>query len=156
MRLRTRFETEIKARFSATLPMALETVWDSTGVVVVIESLQFQSDGFVKNQWEHLVHVTGFLRVELRVEGIDTLDVEPLITNLVGDPIVLVPALDPVAGDISENVRATLVEWKDTVRETRLVSALRFEIEGKLLRYDPDPARAELIVNGQPVVGEAA
>ena len=47
-------------------------------------------------------------------------------------------------GDMSEQARFVLADWRDTVRDASLVSALRFTVEATLATYDPaqlDPAQ---------------
>jgi hypothetical protein len=150
MRLRTRMHEELIARIAQALPDALPTVWGhSGGIVLVIEQLKFTSaGGNDKNGWAQLAKFTGVLRAELRADEIDAMEVEPLITNLVADPVFLARDEDGEIDALSETARAILAEWRDTVRDTQVVSALRFNVEGTMLRRVPNtPALGAPVIN---------
>ncbi|WP_416369734.1 hypothetical protein [Tritonibacter mobilis] len=153
MRLRTRLSEELKARLIATLPEAVETVWDHVAVVVMVEQLKFTSAGGLEGDWERRTQFEGVVRAELRADGIDSLEVEPLITNLVADPVFLNFADEPEVDQISEKARIVLAEWRDTIRDQDVASALRFTVTGTIAAYHGPAVRPELLVGRAPDIG---
>lgn len=153
MRLRTRLSEELKARLIATLPEAVETVWDTQAVVVMVEQLKFTSAGGLEGDWERRTQFEGVVRAELRADGIDSLEVEPLITNLVAKPVFLDFEADPEIDQISEKARIVLAEWRDTIRDQDVASALRFTVTGTIAAYHGPAVRPELLVGQSPDIG---
>lgn len=153
MRLRTRLSEELKARLIATLPEAVETVWDHVAVVVMVEQLKFTSAGGLEGDWERRTQFEGVVRAELRADGIDSLEVEPLITNLVADPVFLDFEAEPEVDQISEKARIVLAEWRDTIRDQDVASALRFTVTGTIATYDGPAVRPQLLVGQAPDIG---
>ncbi|AUQ62336.1 hypothetical protein [Phaeobacter inhibens] len=155
MRLRTRLSEELKARLIATLPEAVETVWDHVAVVVMVEQLKFTSAGGLEGDWERRTQFEGVVRAELRADAIDSLEVEPLITNLVADPVFLnfEPEPEPEVDQISEKARIVLAEWRDTIRDQDVASALRFTVTGTIAAYHGPAIRPELLVGQAPDIG---
>lgn len=152
MRLRTRLSEELKARLITTLPEAVETVWDHVAVVVMVEQLKFTSAGGLEGDWERRAQFEGVVRAELRADAIDSLEVEPLITNLVADPVFLDFEAEPEVDQISEKARIVLAEWRDTIRDQDVASALRFTVTGTIAAYHGPAVRPVL----EPIVGGAA
>ena len=135
MRLRRRLTEDLKRRLTAHLPDALETVWTAADVVVAIESLKIASDGGDDGDgWGIVARIGGTLRAEIRADAIDALALEPLIADLAENPLLLPPDPATRPGDLSETVRATLIEVRDTVRDRDVTSALRFEAAGRIVR----------------------
>lgn len=153
MRLRTRLFEELKARLIATLPEAVETVWDHVAVVVMVEQLKFTSAGGLEGDWERRTQFEGVVRAELRADGIDSLEVEPLITNLVASPVFLDFEAEPEVDQISEKARIVLAEWRDTIRDQDVASALRFTVTGTIAAYHGPAVRPELLVSQAPDIG---
>ncbi len=153
MRLRTRLSEELKARLIATLPEAVETVWDHVAVVVMVEQLKFTSAGGLEGDWERRTQFEGVVRAELRADGIDMLEVEPLITNLVAYPVFLDLETEPEIDQISEKARIVLAEWRDTIRDQDVASALRFTVTGTIAAYDGPAVRPQLLVGQAPDIG---
>lgn len=153
MRLRTRLSEELKARLIATLPEAVETVWDHVAVVVMVEQLKFTSAGGLEGDWERRTAFEGVVRAELRADAIDSLEVEPLITNLVADPVFLNFEAEPEVDQISEKARIVLAEWRDTIRDQDVASALRFTVTGTIAAYHGPAVRPELLVGQAPDIG---
>lgn len=153
MRLRTRLSEELKTRLIATLPEAVETVWDHVAVVVMVEQLKFTSAGGLEGDWERRTQFEGVVRAELRADGIDSLEVEPLITNLVADPVFLNFDAEPENDQLSEKARIVLAEWRDTIRDTQVASALRFTVTGTIAVYAGPAVRPELLVSHAPDIG---
>lgn len=159
MRLRSRFEQILSDRVAQYLPAALETVWDKTGVVAAIESLKFSpNSGSITDKKagfdvEFLANVNGVVRVEIRMDEIGALVIEPLLASLVGDS-VFVP-LDPevAEGGITEKARLTLIDLRDAIRETQVVSVLRFTVDGVIMRRLPDAQRPALMIGEAPAIG---
>jgi len=153
MRLRTRLSTELKARLMVSLPEAIATVWDHAAVLVVIEQLKFTPAGGVMNDWALLTQFEGIVRAELRADGLDSFVVEPLIANLVADPVFL--DFDPTVqvDQLSERARAVLVDWRDTVRDQHVASALRFTVSGTLAAYAGPFNRPQLLASAAPEIG---
>lgn len=149
MRLRTRLSEELKARLIATLPEAVETVWDHVAVVVMVEQLKFTSAGGLEGDWERRTQFEGVVRAELRADGIDSLEVEPLITNLVADPVFLEFDAEPEIDQISEKARIVLAEWRDTIRDQDVASALRFTVTGTIAAYHGPAVRPQ----DEPIIG---
>lgn len=152
MRLRTRLSEELKARLIATLPEAVETVWDHVSVVVMVEQLKFTSAGGMEDDWERRTQFEGVVRAELRADAIDSLEVEPLIANLVADPVFLGFDADEI-GQLSEKARIVLAEWRDTIRDQDVASALRFTVTGTIAAYHGPAVRPELLVGQAPDIG---
>lgn len=153
MRLRTRLSEELKARLIATLPEAVETVWDHVAVVVMVEQLKFTSAGGLEGDWERRTQFDGVVRAELRADAIDSLEVEPLITNLVADPVFLDFEAEPEIDQISEKARIVLAEWRDTIRDQDVASALRFTVTGTIAAYHGPAVRPQLLVGQAPDIG---
>lgn len=152
MRLRTRLSEELKARLIATLPEAVETVWDHVAVVVMVEQLKFTSAGGLEDDWERRTQFEGVVRAELRADAIDSLEVEPLIANLVADPVFLTFDAEEI-GQLSEKARIVLAEWRDTIRDQDVASALRFTVTGTIAAYHGPAVRPELLVGQAPDIG---
>ncbi|WP_224825769.1 hypothetical protein [Cognatishimia sp. MH4019] len=152
MRLRTRLSEELKARLIATLPEAVETIWDHVAVVVMVEQLKFTSAGGLEGDWERRTQFEGVVRAELRADAIDSLEVEPLITNLVADPVFLDFEADPEIDQISEKARIVLAEWRDTIRDQDVASALRFTVTGTIAAYHGQVVRPQ----DEPIIRGAA
>lgn len=140
MRLRKRLSDELTARLALTLPQALETVWDTNQIAVVVEAVKFTPTGGGSDGWDRRAEINGVMRAELRGDDIDALTVEPLIASLVSVPVFLNLEPDTPEGSLSEKARFVLQEWRDTIRDTQVVSALRFSVEGEIAaRVAPDP-----------------
>jgi len=133
MRLRTRFAAEMHSRLIASLPEAVETVWDARAVVVAVEQIKFTSAGGIEGDWERRAALAGVVRAELRADEIDALEVEPLITDLMISPVHLLPDAQTPVGRVSEAARLVLREWRDVIREGQVASALRFDVDGEIV-----------------------
>lgn len=153
MRLRTRLSEELKARLADLLPEAVETVWDHAAVVVVIEQLKFTSTGGLDNGWELSTKFEGVVRAELRANKIDALEVEPLIANLVANPVFLDFAADAAVDQLSERARIVLADWRDTIRDQDVASALRFTVSGLIASYVGSSPRPEIVMSAVPATG---
>lgn len=153
MRLRTRLSEELKARLADLLPEAMETAWDNSAVLVVIEQLKFTSTGGLDNGWELSTKFEGVVRAELRANAIDALEVEPLIANLVADPVFLDFVADADVGQLSERARIVLADWRDTIRDQDVASALRFTVSGLIAAYAGPVARPEIVISTAPATG---
>ena len=153
MRLRTRLSEELKARLAVLLPEAMETAWDNAAVLVVIEQLKFTSTGGLDNGWELSAKFEGVVRAELRANAIDALEVEPLIANLVAEPVFLDFAADADVEQLSERARIVLADWRDTVRDQNVASALRFTVSGLIASYAGPVPRPEIVMSGAPATG---
>lgn len=154
MRLRARFIEALKLRLADTLPEATASVWGQVDPVVAIEQLAFGAKGGIErdfgNDFSLIARFDGFLRVELHADAIDTLVVEPLISDIVGRNIFL--PFEP-AGALTEKARFVLVELRDAVRDTQVVSVLRFMVEGALARQVEAAARPAILASRVPHVG---
>lgn len=155
MRLRTRLSEELKARLTELLPEAVETVWDNAAVLVVVEQLKFTSTGGLDNDWELSTKFEGVVRAELRANAIDALEVEPLIANLVADPVFLDFVADADVGQLSERARIVLADWRDTIRGQDVASALRFTVSGLIASYAGPSPRPEIVVSAAPATGQS-
>lgn len=153
MRLRTRLSEELKARLITTLPKAVETVWDHVAVLVMVEQLKFTSAGGLEGDWERRTEFDGIVRAELRADAIDSLEVEPLIINLVADPVFLNFEHDAEIDQISEKARIVLAEWRDTIRDQSVASALRFTVNGTIAAYAGPAKRPQLLASQPPNIG---
>jgi len=153
MRLRTRFADEIKTRLLALLPEAVATVWDAQVVVVAVEKIGFTSAGGLEGEWERNAELDGVVRVELRADKIDVHEVEPLIADLLARTVFLDFAADAALGEMSEKARFELSEWRDTLRDTQLVSALRFKVTATLATYAGPGTRPDLLIGQAPEIG---
>jgi hypothetical protein len=154
MQLRTRFKTEIRARLVTLLPQAVETVWDTASTVVMSEQLKFVSAGGADpDHWERRATVSGIMALELRANTLNELPVEPLIANLIHAPVYL--AYDPTVavGDISENARFVLEDWRDAIRDTNVATKLRFSVEGTLAKRVDISTRPDLLIGQAPNIG---
>lgn len=157
MHLRTRFAAEIGSRLRATLPEAMATVWDHQAVLVAIEQIKVTpaggTEGGIKSDWERIAALSGIVRAELRADRIDTLQVEPLIATLVTSPVHL--RFDPGVpeGTLSEQARLVLLDWRDVVRDSQVVSALRFSLEGTIARRRGPGQRPRMWIGQAPGIG---
>ncbi len=153
MRLRTRFSEEMLARLAASLPEAVLTAWDAHSVVVVVEQLTFLPAGGVENGYERVAKLSGVMRAELRADRIDDMAIEPLIASLVGDPVFL-PFLAVPPGALAEKARLILTDWRDTIRDVQIASALRFSVDATLaVRAAPLTATERLMLGEAPQIG---
>jgi uncharacterized protein (DUF2267 family) len=150
MRLRTRLQDELTQRLNATLPEAIATVWDHRAVLVAIEQMKFTPAGGIENDWERETEFDGVVRAELRADGIDALEVEPLIADLVKNPVHLNFDPDQSEGELSERARILLAEWRDSIRDQTVVSALRFSVSGTLAQRLSSAQRPELLISHVP------
>jgi hypothetical protein len=153
MRLRTRLSEELKARLTVLLPEAMETAWDNAAVLVVIEQLKFTPTGGIDNGWELSTKFEGVVRAELRANAIDALEVEPLIANLVAKPVFLNFVADADVGQLSERARIVLADWRDTIRDQDVASALRFTVSGLIAAYAGPVDRPEIVLSGALPIG---
>lgn len=153
MRLRARFAEEIKTRLLALLPEAVVTAWDGMAVVVAVEKITFTSTGGIEDGWDRKARLEGVVRVELRADVVDAQEVEPLIADLLSRSVFLDYATDPAIGQMSERGRFKLAEWRDTLRDSQLVSSLRFTVSGSLAVYAGPSQRPDLMVSQAPLVG---
>lgn len=149
MRLRHRLQDELRRRLALHLPDALATVWDHQAVVVAVERLTFKPAGGWCGDWAYLTAFSGAVHAELRGNDVDELPVEPLLSDLIADPILLLPVSGTPTGATTETARAVLIEMRDVVRDQHVVSALRFEVEGHILGRAPDPGRPNAPMLGQ-------
>lgn len=135
MRLRSRFSDKIQRRLEAHLPDALRTAWGGRAVVANADQLKFKSTGGVETEdWERVAQITGLMRLELRSDGIDAQVVEVLIANLVSHPVrIEFDPATPVDG-VSEKARFILADWRDIVRDTQVVTLVRFNVDCTLAR----------------------
>ncbi len=154
MRLRSRLSDELKARLLANLPEAVVTVWDHVAVVVMVEQLKFTSAGGHEGDWERRTDFEGIVRAELRADAIDTLEVEPLIANLVSSPVFLPFDEATEIGSLSEKARIVLIEWRDTIRDQDVASALRFDVTGTLGLHEEPAQRPQILAGQPPHIGE--
>ncbi len=138
MRLRTRFQSVLTARLATSLPEATATAWDHAACVVAIEQLTFKSAGGFDDDWERKTEIKGVMRAELRANRIDDLNIEPLISGLISAPVFLSYDPDCPEDTLSETARFTLLDCRDVMRDTQVVTALRFDVSGTLaLRHAP-------------------
>lgn len=151
MRLRSRFADEIKARLALELPEAIATIWDNQAVVVAVEQLSFKSTGGFDVDWQRQATIGGVIRAELRADGVDALEVEPLIANLMQQSVFLDYDADAQPGDLSERARFVMLDWRDTVRDGGVASALRFSVDGTLAAYNPPTINPAALI---PQIGE--
>lgn len=135
MHLRRRISYELNARVMAHLPAAAATVWDKSGVVVVIEQAKFKpAGGIIKDGFERLFSFDAAVRVELQTDDLDSLDVgEELVASLLGQPIILTTQ-DVALGAISEMAAVRLLEMRVIAREARLILSLTLSATGEALR----------------------
>ena len=153
MRLRKRLSDQLKARLLATLPQAVETVWDHVAVVVAVEQITFTSAGGHEGDWERATEFKGLVMAELRADAIDSLEVEPLIADLVAKRIFLEFPQDAESGMIAEKARVTLADWRDVIRDQDVASKLRFNVEGVIARKDTPAMRPEFMMGAAPEIG---
>lgn len=153
MRLRQRLQDQFHDRMRAHLPDAMVTAWDAATVVLAVEQLLLNSDGSAKVGWHAVAGFTGIAQAELRGDDIDSLAAEALIGSLITSPLTLV--VDDALGEgcISEAARAVLFEMRDTVRDSQIVTLLRFRLSGQLMRRAYDPVRPLLLASAAPQIG---
>lgn len=156
MRLRTRIVDAMTEKMDMHLPEARASVWGAMPPVVMFEQLAFKSTGGVVKDggadFQLIADISGFVRVELRGDEVDRLAIEPMIASLVeGNLIFRFQHVEFRA--VSERARMRLLELRDTVRETQVVTALRFAIEGELARRAEAAPRPDMLVSRVPNVG---
>ncbi len=135
MRLRDRIDAEINSRIAALMPTASATLWDRTGVVVLIESAKFTVAGGIADGFERLYSVEGKVRVDLRTDDLTNMDLsQELLADLIGSPVFLKRETVAV-GRITETARVVLDEFRVLAREAVLVQALTFTLSGEVLRF---------------------
>ncbi len=149
MRLRTRFAAEMQSRLIASLPEAVETVWDGQAVVVAVEQIKFTPAGGIEGEWERKAVLSGVVRAEIIADNVDTLEVEPLIADLVATPAVLGYVAETPLGHLSEKARFVLADWRDAIRDTQVISALRFTAEATIAEHiDPGAMPQTVTIGG--------
>ena len=89
MRLRTRISEELAARLADKLPNAMETVWDTSAVLVMVENLSFKPASGFEGDWMHRVSFEGMIRTELKADQSDDLGDGLLIASLLTEPLIV-------------------------------------------------------------------
>lgn len=152
MRLRTRLQTALRARIATHLPAALETAWDAQSVVIVVEQLTIKP-GIAGEAWEAGASLVGVVRAEIRADGLDDLEFGALLTDLAGNPLLVLAELDVPTGTVTEAARCELFEMRDTIRDGGVAAALRFNLRGHVMRRAAEVARPDLMVGLAPMIG---
>lgn len=156
MRLRTRFIDALTLRLAHCLPEAMASVWGDVAPVAAIEQLTFKSTGGIDREladdFALIANFSGFLRLELRGNSIDELVMEPLISDVItGDVFLQFEDVEPLA--LTEKARFLLVELRDMVRDTQVVSSIRFSVEGVIARRVGRIERPSILAARMPNVG---
>lgn len=156
MRLRARIAADINARIAALMPEAARTVWDKSGVVVLIESAKFRVAGGVEAGFDRLYTIDGKVRVDLRTDDLANIDLsQELLADLLGRPVFLKREVVAV-GAVTETARVVLDEFRVLAREATLVQALTFTLSGEVLRYVGPGTLPATVVVPAPFDGVAA
>lgn len=136
MRLRARIADVLNARVASLMPAAAATIWDTSGVVVLIEQAKFfTAGGFTSGGFERLYGVDATLRCEVQTDDLAALDLdEELISSLINTPIYLAPQTVEV-GHTTELGRVKLEEFRMIPREGRLVISLTLTAKAEVMRY---------------------
>ncbi|MCF6432660.1 hypothetical protein [Leisingera sp. MMG026] len=147
MRLRSEAAKALQARMQEAFPEALETAWDTSAVLVMVENLNFKSASGYKGDWQRKASFDGVLRAELRTGDVDSSLPELLAVSLAGDP-VFVRLPDPgqtavAEGEAWPKARLVFKDLRDTVRDQAVIGALRFDVSGEICLYAPDPGRPD-------------
>ncbi|MFV1530514.1 MULTISPECIES: hypothetical protein [unclassified Phaeobacter] len=164
MRLRSEAAKALQARLEAAFPAAMETVWDTSAVLVMVENLNFKPASGFKGDWQRKASFDGVLRAELRTGDVDSSLPELLAVSLAGDPIFVrlpEPLMTVIAeGEAWPKARLVFKDVRDTVRDQAVIGALRFDVTGEICLYAPDPGRPDAkLRNGledRLVLGDAA
>jgi hypothetical protein len=156
MRLRDRIDTEINARIATLMPEAARTVWDKSGVVVLIESATFTVAGGVDAGFDRIYTVNGKVRVDLRTDDLANIDLsQELLADLLGRPVFL--KREQVAtGMLTETARVVLQEFRVLAREATLVQQLTFTLSGEVLRFIGPGTVPQTVAVPPPFDGVAA
>lgn len=145
MYLRDKVRLELETRLAAHLPAALQTTWDTSAILVMVEGLSFKPASGFKGDWERQASFAGVIRAEIRNDTGENPLPEMLAISLMRDPIfIALPDIDEVApteGEPRPKARLMLRDLRDAVREKQVVAALRFDAEGEICTYAPDPGR---------------
>jgi len=56
-------------------------------------------------------------------------------------------------GQLSERARIVLADWRDTIRDQDVASALRFTVSGLIASYAGPVPRPEIVISGAPATG---
>lgn len=136
MHLRHRISDQLNARVSATMPAAAATVWDKSGIVVIIEQASFKpAGGFVLGGFERLFSVDATVRAEVQTDDLAAMDLgEELVASLLGQPIYLASELVAI-GAVTETAAVRLSDMRVIPREARLVLSLTLKASAEVLRY---------------------
>ncbi len=154
MRLRARLQDALRARLAALLPEAMTTVWDHQSVVVAIEKLDFKPSGGIRDHWESCASFSGVVRVELRADGIDTLPVEALLSDLLLNRMHIAEDATVPVGALSETASVTLLDLRDTLTDQQVATGLRLGVTGLIVRRAVRPAPiAAVMVGSAPDIG---
>ncbi|MCT4608655.1 MAG: hypothetical protein N4A70_05560 [Pelagimonas sp.] len=140
MRLRSKISAELQARLEVIMPQAMGTVWDTQAVLVMVEDLSFKPASGFKGNWQSKTSFKGFIRAELRHDKIDDLAAESLIASLLKDPLHVHLPDEADKDEMHVKARLILANWRDTVRDAFVVGALRFNVEGEVCAFAPEPA----------------
>ncbi len=152
MQLRDKIRAKLEARLAAHLPDVLQTSWDTSAILVMVESLAFKPASGFKGDWERRASFTGVIRAEIRTDNGENPRPEMLAISLLTEPLfVALPGSDEVAPDIGEpcpKLRLVFRDIRDAIREKQVVAALRFDVTGEICIYAPDPGRGTGVLPG--------
>ena len=111
----------------------------------MVEVLTFNPASGFKGDWERKATFTGMIRAEIRHDTGESPLPEMLVMSLVCSPIFIdltaIDAKAPAKGEPRPKARLVLRDLRDAVRENQVVTALRFDAEGEICTYAPDPGR---------------
>ena len=152
MDLRKHIKQELGARLAEHLPNALQTTWDTSAILVMVEGLTFKPASGFKGDWERKATFTGMIRAEIRNDTGESPLPEMLVMSLLCNPIFIdlmaIDAKAPTQGEPRPKARLVLRDLRDAVREAQVVTALRFDAEGEICTYAPDPGRGTGLLQG--------
>lgn len=153
MKLRKHIAAALHARLVDLTPDAIVTSWGTVETTVAIEELNFVSDGGDAAGWSPGASFQGVVRSELKSNAIDDLDLSPLIVSLAQDPLHISRDDDTPVGEVGIACRAVLLQSRDVLRDTHVVTALRMKVQGTIWTRTEAPRRPEAMFSASPDVG---
>jgi len=155
MRITNRTQQLLIDRLVEYLPEFLP--WNQANVQCHIENIDFSPANGLKSNWRQTAEFTGQMQVELVVENIEQAVTEPLIDSLLNNPLMLQPEGTTTVGELSEQVRFELKQWRNKLKQVAgietLIAAFTLELSGSLVRKVGSPTVIAARISRAPAIG---
>ena len=153
MRLRNRLQNQLLERLGLFLPREPQLEWSEADIKCVFENLQLTPEDKTDKDWHQVVSFDGILQVLLPGASIHSLVAEVFINSLINDVLVLQPDESISVGGLSEEARAILTRWSETIDGEQLTTSLYLEVNGYIVQRVELHQRPEVLVGIAPEIG---